>query len=482
MPYNRRRFLSTLGGCAAATAALGCAGTRKGEKLPRKPNIVVILTDDQGYQDLGCYGSPDIRTPNIDRMAEEGLRFTDFYVSSSVCTPSRASLLTGCYSKRVGIDTVFWPKGDQRYANTPDNWKTGLHPGEVTIGDMLKPAGYSSACIGKWHLGDQQPFLPTNNGFDYYFGVPYSNDMLPVPPNKRGKPGTKYAAIMRNTDVLEQPIEDMSTLTARYTEESISFIRSCAETETPFFLYVSHTMPHTPLAPGEKFAGTNDERGPYGEAVEEIDWSTGEILKTLKNLHLDENTIVVFASDNGPAPPKKNKILGSALPLSGTKFQTLEGGFRVPCIVRWPGTVPSGVVSNQMATAMDLFPTFAAIANASIPENRMIDGQNIRRFLESPKETEFDHKPLLYYQMDGSLQAIRSGKWKYHLDVEQPEWGDAEIRHALFDMSIDPEEKNNVASEHPEIVERLRLTAEEMDAEIRRNSRPLGHLDSLSAG
>ncbi|MBD3315918.1 MAG: sulfatase-like hydrolase/transferase [Chitinivibrionales bacterium] len=481
MEYTRRHFISLLGGCAAASIPFGCNRFRKSIGSSTKPNFVIIFTDDQGYEDLSCFGSPNIRTPHVDRMARQGIRLTDFYAASSVCTPSRAALLTGCYSKRVGIDTVFWPKGDQRHANTPDNWKTGLHPDEVTIADMLKPAGYTSACIGKWHLGDQPPFLPTNNGFDYYYGVPYSNDMLPVPPNKRGKPGTKYAAVLRNTTVVEKPIDDMSRLTARYTQESLSFIRSCANENKPFFLYLSHTMPHTPLAPGKLFAGTNERRGAYGEAVEEIDWSTGEILNLLDSLGLAENTIIVFTSDNGPAPTRKIP-LGSANPLSGTKFQTLEGGFRVPCVIRWPGRVPAGVVSTAMATTMDLFPTFADLANVPTPQDRVIDGETLRPLLVNPNDPKIEHKPFLYYQMDGSLQAIRSGKWKYHLDVETPEWGDTDVRDALFDLSTDPAETHNLAEAHPDVVNRLSLQARTIDTEIRRNSRPLGHLDSLSNG
>ena len=306
---NRRDFLKALaGGAAAASLPAWAFAKAAGDR----PNFVVIFTDDQGYQDVGCFGAPKIKTPNLDRMAAEGMKFTDFYVAASVCSPSRAALLTGCYPTPTGVTRVLFPRD-----------KTGLKPGMKTIADVLKTRGYATTCIGKWHLVHKPPHLPTFHGFDSYFGIPYSNDMRPTP-------------LMRNTETVEEPA-NQATLTQRYTEEAVAFLK--ANKDKPFFLYVPHTMPHVPLAASETFKGRS-AGGLYGDVIEEIDWSTGEILKTLKELGVDSKTLVIYTSDNGPWLSKKAHG-GCSLPLRDGKFSTYEGGFREPCSMRWPGTIPA---------------------------------------------------------------------------------------------------------------------------------------------
>jgi arylsulfatase A len=421
----------------------------------RLPNFIIIITDDQGYQDLGCFGSPDINTPNIDRMAAEGMKFTDFYVSAPVCSPSRASLMTGCYCERVSLERVFFPR---------DN--VGLHPNEITIAELLKAVGYATACIGKWHLGHLPPFLPTSQGFDSYFGIPYSNDMSIRRNDKSGPP------VYRNQEIVEHPA-DQATLTKRYTEEALRFIEQ--NKDKPFFLYLPHTMPHTPLHVSDAFRGKS-RRGLYGDVIEEIDWSVGEVLNKLRELKLAEHTLVIFTSDNGPWLIR-GPHGGSALPLRAGKGTIYEGGMRVPCVMWWPGRIPAGKVCSEVAATIDLLPTLARLAGANAPDDRVIDGRDIWPLMSGQPGAKSPHE---YYFFRG--RAVRWGKWKFYLASEgQPSTvaGDkgTPTPDQLYDLSVDISEKNNVASEHPEVVARLTRAIAEHNAEVAKNRRPLGKVE-----
>jgi len=328
----------------------------------KSPNFIIIFTDDQGFEDIGCFGSPKIKTPHLDKLAAEGRKFTSFYSANSVCSPSRASLLTGCYPVRVSIPGVLFPRHE-----------IGLNPDEITIADLLKSKGYATSCIGKWHIGHKPKFLPTRQGFDSYYGIPYSNDMTIDPEAnlaadiklregftldriRNEKPKKDFVPLMRNEEVIEYPC-DQTTLTKRYTEEAVKFIEE--NKNKPFFLYLPHTMPHIPLFASEKFKGKS-ERGLYGDTIEEIDWSVGEIMKSLRDNNLDENTLVIYTSDNGPWKLKGGRG-GSAHPLRGFKFQTYEGGMRVPCIMHWKGKVLAGSSCDEIAATIDLLPTIAGL-------------------------------------------------------------------------------------------------------------------------
>ncbi len=420
---SRRQFLK---GSIAGAGMLGLAGLAGAfPDTGRRPNFVVILVDDLGYQDVGCFGSPLISTPNEDRMAREGIKLTSYY-AQTVCTPSRAALLTGCYPTRVGLPNVLNPKD-----------KIGISAKEKTIADLLKTRGYATACIGKWHLGWEKPFLPTRHGFDYFYGLPYSNDMgreIPVP-------------LMQQETIIEQPV-NQDTLTQRYTQEAVKFIEQ--HKDEPFFLYLAHTMVHVPLHVSPAFRGKS-KRGLYGDAAEEVDWSTGQVLDTLKKLGLDDNTLVVFTSDNGPWL-KQGENGGCALPLRDGKGTTYDGGVRVPCIVRWPGKIPPGQVSNQIVTEMDLLPTFAKLSGTKPPADRIIDGRDAWPLLSGKPGAVSAHDVLFFYKSN-RLQALRSGKWK--LDFPEK---DKPVE--LFDMDADISEKNNVADRYPSIVARLSKLAE----------------------
>lgn len=337
----------------------------------RKPNFIVVFCDDLGYADIGPFGSQTHSTPVLDQMAKEGMRLTDFYSTCSVCTPSRASLMTGCYPRRVNMHVdeknlcVLFPAA-----------RKGLNPDEITIAEILREQGYATACIGKWHLGDHPDFLPTNQGFGSYFGIPYSNDM-----NRKEVP----LPLVRNETVIADSVQNDTTITRQYTQEAVKFIK--ANQTKPFFLYLPHTAVHLPLVPGKEFKGSSKD-GPYGDWVQEIDWSMGEIFKTLKSEGLDENTLVLFTSDNGSAREKQ----GSNLPLRGRKGRTDEGGMRVPCVVRWPGHVPASESSGEITSTIDLLPTFAAIAGGTVPDDRTIDGKNIWPILSGDTEAKSPHK------------------------------------------------------------------------------------------
>jgi arylsulfatase A len=470
-PIPRRTFLWGLPSCAMALA--GCLRPGGTGRPSNRPNVIIILTDDQGYADVGCFGAQGFATPHLDRMADEGIQFTNCYVAAAVCSPSRAALLTGCYPVRVGVTDVLFPRGPE-FAQGRSG--IGLNPAELTIAELLKPCGYATAAIGKWHLGDDKPFLPTRQGFDEYFGLPYSNDMCP-----EEDPAYPPLPLLQNEEVIEYD-PDQSQLTARYTDQACAFM--ARNRQRPFFLYLAHTMPHVPLAVSPEFAGRT-ERGLYGDVVMELDGSVGRILETLDALGIADHTLVVFASDNGPWLLYGNHA-GSAGPLREGKMTTFDGGQRVPCIMRWPGRIDAQAVSQEVVTTMDLLPTIAAITGAPLPR-WTIDGKSILPILEGRARAQSPHEAVYFY--DGTeLQAVRSGRWKLHLPhryqtvVEpgvdgrpgQEEWRDLEL--SLFDLDADPGETANLAPQHPEVVSQLTEAAAAFDAEIKGNRRPVGRL------
>jgi arylsulfatase A-like enzyme len=418
-----------------------------GEQKNIKPNFIIIYCDDLGYGDIGPYGNKVHRTPNLDRMAAEGVVFTDFYVTSGVCSPSRSSLMTGSYAQRVDMHVNARPWGSVGRQVLFPKAQKGLNPNEITIAEILKEQGYSTACIGKWHLGDQPDFLPTKQGFDYYYGIPYSNDMnrdyCPLP-------------LMKGEIVIEAPV-DQNTITKRYTEEVISFIDK--NKDKPFFVYLPHAMTHNPLHAGEEFRGKS-ANGIYGDAVEEIDWSTGQILDYLKEIGIEKNTMVVFSSDNGAA----SRFGGTNQPLSGWKGSTMEGGMRVPGIFWWPETLKPLTVENSMATTMDLLPTIAYLAEGKLPVDRILDGYNIFDLMNG-ESTKSPYNAFYYYQLE-QLQAIRLGPWKLHLPLDSMygNFHTAQIVEgrpmALYNLEVDIKETNNISAQHPEIVDDLLKEAE----------------------
>ena len=419
------------------------------------PNFIVIFCDDMGYGDLGAYGHPTIATPNLDRMATEGQRWTSFYTGASVCTPSRAALLTGRLPIRSGMCS------SERRVLFP-NSSGGLPDTEITIAEALKESGYSTGCIGKWHLGHLSPYHPDQHGFDFYFGVPYSNDMDRVNDSPEGRaafqePKPEYwnLPLYRNRELLERPT-NQNNLTRRYTEEAVSFIRD--HQEEPFFLYLAHSMVHVPLFRSAEFAGQS-LRGLYGDVVEELDWSTGQILETLKELKLDSNTLVVFTSDNGPWLTF-NEQGGSAGLLYYGKGSTWEGGMRVPGIFWSPGLVTPGVVMEP-GTTMDLLPTFLELAGAEPPSDRILDGSSLADTLQSlshgPRETVF------YYRGD-QVWAVRNGPYKAHFKT-RPGYGSEKAvtwdPPRLHNLEVDPSEKYNIAENHPEVLAEIQQLLEE---------------------
>jgi arylsulfatase A-like enzyme len=436
--------------CFFILLALLSGGVVQAEQAT-KPNIILINIDDMGYADIEPFGNTLLRTPHLQKLAEAGRKFTSFYAAPT-CTMSRARLMAGCYNPRVSLSAVLFPGN-----------KTGLNPDEITIAEVLKPKGYATACVGKWHLGDQPEFLPTRQGFDSFFGLPYSNDMH----TKRKYKG-KFCPplpLMRDEETIEiEP--DQAYLTRRYTEETVKLIND--KKDEPFFIYLAHTMVHFPLAASAEFKGKS-KMGLIGDTIEEIDWSVGQILQTLDELELAENTLVIFTSDNGPAKR-------AAPPLRGEKGTNWEGGVRVPTIMRWPGNIPADTLCEHIAGMIDILPTFAAIADFPMDPKRIIDGKNILSLMteETPdpvRDTE------LYYQGGRKHpDGIRQGDWK--LLVEYPQRTKKPVQGGpwLFNLKEDIAEASNVASEHSDIVERLTQELHERDAELTQNMRPLGRV------
>ncbi|MGI9241353.1 MAG: sulfatase family protein [Verrucomicrobiales bacterium] len=431
----------------------------------RKPNFVLIFIDDMGYGDIGPFGSELNRTPHLDRMAAEGMKLTSFY-AAPVCSASRAQLLTGSYAPRVSVPGVFFPAG-----------KLGLNPDELTVADYLKESGYATMCVGKWHLGDQREFLPTNNGFDGYYGIPYSNDMA----RRSAVDGRAVHPVMRDTEVAEL-LEDegQRRITRLYTEKAVNFIIDSKEADKPFFLYLPHTAMHVPLFPHEDFAGKS-KNGTYGDWVEEVDWSVGQVLGALEKLGLDEDTLVVFTSDNGPWA-SKGKNGGDAGPLRGSKGCTLEGGVREPTIVRWPGKIAPRSVSDAIAGTTDILPTFVSLAGGKLNPDVKIDGVDLSPLLLG-KSAEPPRNEWYYFQ-GNKLKAVRSGPWKLALSPQGIGMGmkerPADLKRPMRLYNLDEEiaEVTDLAEKFPEVVARLSKLAAAKAADVEANRRPPGMVES----
>ena len=428
-------------------------------KRAAPPNIVLIFTDDQGYQDVGAYGADDILTPNLDQMASEGIMLSSFYAAQAVCSASRAGLLTGCYPNRIGIHNAFMPDS-----------KIGLNASETTIAEMLKAKGYSTGIFGKWHLGDHPDFLPTKHGFDEYFGIPYSNDMWPLHPQQGPVFNFGPLPLYENETIIDT-LTNQSQLTTQITERSVNFINR--NKDRPFFLYVPHPQPHVPLFVSEKFEGKSG-RGLYGDVIMEIDWSVGQILNALKANDLDENTVVIFTSDNGPWLSYGNHA-GSALPFREGKGTAWEGGHREPFIIRYPNGLKGGRNLDTPVMAIDILPTLAEITGSALPD-RIIDGKSVWKLLsgdskESPQEAYY-----FYYRVN-ELHGVRYDKWKLYfphnyrtMEGQQPgkdglpgDYVYLDLKEIeLYDLSVDLSETTNVAGKYPEVVEKIKQLADTM--------------------
>ena len=480
---ERRAFLKRLGlGAAASLSAWSGAGAAmdriatSGKK--RSPNIVILFADDVGYGDVGVFGARDYRTPRLDRMAAEGARFTDFYVAQPVCGASRASLLTGCYANRIGL------------AGAPCHTaRHGIHPDETTLGELVKSRDYATAVFGKWHLGHRPPFLPTRNGFDEYFGLPYSNDMWPYHPTARNY--FTPVPLMEGEEVIALN-PDMTRLTKWYTDRAVRFIER--NRERPFLLYVAYSMAHVPLFATAKHRGESGQ-GLYGDVMEEIDASAGTILDTLARCGIDDDTLVIFTSDNGPWLSYGNHG-GSAGPLREGKGTTWEGGVREPFIARWPGKIPAGHVCREPAMTIDLFPTVARLTGARLPD-RKIDGMDIWPLLTGEPGAKSPHEAFYFYYHQNDFEAMRSGKWKlvfphrYHsltgtpgMDGRPAGYTQAACGLELYDLENDIGETRNVIDAHPEVRARLEALAEKAREDLGdrltkregKNRRPAGRV------
>ena len=427
------------------------------------PNLIVIFCDNLGYGDIEPFGSTVHRTPHLNRMAREGTKFTHFCVTAGVCTPSRSSIMTGCYAQRVGMHTN--PRDGQVLRPVSPY---GLHPNEVTVAEVLKKRGYATAIIGKWHLGDQPEFLPTRQGFDLFYGIPYSDDMTKPTGQRLGDrlDGSLWPPLplIENEQVVEAPA-DRDLLTKKYTERALDFIED--NKDRPFFLYFPQAMPGSTAAPfaSERFKGKS-RNGPWGDSIEELDWSTGELLDKLVDLGIEKNTLVIWTSDNG-APMARDMTSpsrGTNEPLHGRGYTTGEGAFRVPTIMWWPGKVAAGAVCEELATTMDLLPTFAYLAGTKPPADRIVDGHDIRPLILGQPDAKSPYDAFYYYYQD-QLQAVRSGPWKLFLPLESftrhPHFNrNQQATALLFNVAEDIGSANNVAADHPEIVERLKRFAD----------------------
>lgn len=445
-----------------------------------KPNVVIMFMDDMGYADIGAFGSKNYPTPNLDRMAMEGRKFTDFYVTQAVCSASRAGLMTGCYNNRIGIIGALGPKS-----------RTGLNPDETTLAEICKQQGYATACFGKWHLGHLKEFLPLQHGFDEFFGLPYSNDMWPYHPGVLHLPMEErlkrwpHLPLIEGNQVINPQVsgKDQEQLTKQYTERAVSFIEK--NKEEPFFVYLPHSMVHVPLYVSDDFKGKSGA-GLFGDVMMEVDWSAGEIMKVLRKHNLQKKTLFVFTSDNGPWLNYGDHA-GSAAPLREGKGTMFDGGCREPMLAWWPGTIPANSVCREPAMTIDLLPTIAHLAKANLPKHT-IDGQNIwPLFTEdgvpSPQEAYY-----LYY--GNQLQAIRQGKWKLHFPHGYrtmngrpggkggipTNYSQAKIGLSLFDLSEDIGESKDLKDKHPKVVQRLSQLGKDFDEALKKNKRPAGKI------
>ncbi len=459
MKHIWKAILSILFSTCFFSTTVGTPIIQKNEVLP---NIIVILMDDMGYGDLSAYGAIQYRTPNLDRLAADGMRFTQFYAAQAVCSASRAGLLTGCYPNRIGVTGALGPSST-----------IGITPSETTIAEMLKTQGYRAAAIGKWHVGHHLPFLPLQQGFDEYLGLPYSNDMVPFyydgtrnfPEGEERRKAYPELPLIKGNDEIQQlkTLDDQSDLTTMYTEAAVDFIER--NSEHPFFLYLAHSMPHVPLAVSSKFKGKS-EQGLYGDVMMEVDWSVGEILKTLEKKGLANQTLVIFTSDNGPWLNFGDHG-GSAGGLREGKGTSFEGGQRVPCMMRWPGVIPAGEICEKLSSTIDILPTIAVISGAQYPDQQ-IDGVNILPLLRGEKDANpRDH--FYYYYGKNNLEAVRIGQWKLVLPHAYRSYEGIEVGRdgmpgkyargrtalALYDLRRDPGERYNMASSHPQIVNQL---------------------------
>jgi arylsulfatase A-like enzyme len=464
---DRRTFIKGAGAAMFSMDATSLLADTS--KAKRKPNFVVIFIDDMGYSDIEPFGSKLNKTPQLNRMAAEGMKLTSFYVASPVCTPSRAALMTGCYPKRVGLATGSW--SIVLFPKDPH----GLNPKEKTIASILKDASYATGCFGKWHLGDQPEFLPTNHGFDTYFGIPYSNDMWPLMPGSdEWDVAPPPLPVIRNDKVVDivKDMDDQAQLCKRFTDEAVAFMRD--NRHRPFFVYLPHSFVHHPQNARKEFM---DRAGPERDLneqkmamepeytmrqrvraqIEEVDWSVGRILDTIRQLGLAKDTIVIFTSDNGGAWGCENA------PLRGGKGTVWEGGMREPTLTWWPGKIPANSTCDEIATTMDLLPTFAGLAGAKVPTDRVIDGKNIAPLLLGRQNAKSPHQAFFYYQAD-NLRAVRSGKWKLHTNGR------------LYNLQADIGERHNVAKQNPDIIKRLEkyLNQARADLDNPKNCRPVG--------
>jgi arylsulfatase A-like enzyme len=449
-----------------------CGSSKERKVTMTKPNLIIIFTDDQGYGDLSCFGGEHVYTPNIDKMAKEGAKLTSFYMASPLCTPSRAALMTGSYPRRVSmeppsslsVELPNVPKG-KKFPVCLAGDGNGLNPDEVTIAEIAQSVGYRTGMFGKWHLGDQPPFLPTKQGFEEFFGLPYSHD---ISPKHRRQAFFKFPPLplLEGEEVIElDPNKD--NLTKRVTQRAVQFIKD--HKDENFFLYVPHPIPHGPVAASKEIKevyakelsnGVKASPDIYATAIYEIDWSVGQILETLKEQGIDENTIVLFTSDNGAANKR-----GSTKPLRGHKGQTLEGGMRVPTVIRWPAKIKAGIEIDELLTGMDVLPTFAKLIGAKLPKN-VIDGKDIMPVLLGKEKTPHEY---FFYSHWGTLEAVRWKDWKLRIIKKE---------EALYNLKIDISEKNNVKEQYPDIVIQLKKEMLKFEKEMNENARPVGHVEN----